>query len=96
MTAVGEDTLLFPEGKLLTKHQTLDTGFEYEVKTQAAIFKLFSHGNIFQGTDGSLAILTVLHNRLDGDLNYYDPDKLLHIENCGDGKNKQIHEINSG
>ena len=88
MAALGEDTILFPEGKLMAKHQTLDTGFEYEVNSQAVIFKLLSHTNIFQGTDGSLAVLTVLHNRLDGDLNYYDPDKLLHIENCGDGKNE--------
>ena len=38
-----------------------------------------------KGEDGSLAILTVMNNELDGDLNYYDPDILLHIENCGRG-----------
>ena len=29
--AIGEKELLFPEGKLMTKHQTLDHGYEYEV-----------------------------------------------------------------
>ena len=29
--AVGEDTLMFPMGKVMALHQTLDTGFEYEV-----------------------------------------------------------------
>ena len=30
-TALGEDTLVFPNGKLMTKHQTRQNGFEYEV-----------------------------------------------------------------
>ena len=29
--AVGEDTLMFPQGKIMTLHQTLESGFEYEV-----------------------------------------------------------------
>ena len=39
----------------------------------------------FQGEDGSYAVLTVMDHQLDADLNYYDPDILLHIENCGRG-----------
>ena len=39
----------------------------------------------FQGNDGSLAVLTVLDDQLDADLNYYEPDILLHIESCGRG-----------
>ena len=31
LTAVGEDTLVFPEGKVLTMHHVLDGGYEYEV-----------------------------------------------------------------
>ena len=33
LDAVGEDTLVFPEGKVMSKHQTLKNGFEYEVET---------------------------------------------------------------
>ena len=32
--AVGEDKLIFPQGKVMTLHQTLETGFEYEVGSQ--------------------------------------------------------------
>ena len=85
LTALGEETLIFPEGKLMTKHQTLETGFEYEVINVAGRFKLLSKVVLFQGTDGSLAVLTLLDHQLDGDLNYYEPDILLHIENCGNG-----------
>jgi len=67
LTALGEDTLVFPNGKLMTKHQTLENGFEYE------------------GSDGSDAILSVIEGRLDASLNYYEPDMLLNIENCGEG-----------
>ena len=31
LAAVGDETLVFPEGKLMSKHQTLNNGFEYEV-----------------------------------------------------------------
>ena len=31
LAALGDDTLVFPEGKLMSKHQTLKNGFEYEV-----------------------------------------------------------------
>ena len=41
----------------------------------------------FQGNDGTLAVLTVLDDQLDADLNYYEPDILLHIESCGRGTN---------
>ena len=86
LTALGEDALIFPEGKLMTKHQTLESGYEYEVINAVGPFKLFfSKVVLFQGADGSLAVLTLLNHQLDGDLNYYDPDKLLHIENCGNG-----------
>ena len=47
----------------------------------------------FQGNDGSLAVLTVLEDKLDADLNYYDPDILLHIENCGRGRWENKNEI---
>ena len=30
-TALGDDMLIFPQGKIMTKHQTLENGFEYEV-----------------------------------------------------------------
>ena len=50
------------------------------------IRKLFSmRVDYFQGEDGSYAVLTVMEHQLDADLNYYDPDILLHIENCGRG-----------
>ena len=45
----------------------------------------FNRVNHFQGTDGSVAVLTVLNGQLDADLNYYHPDELWHIENCGHG-----------
>ena len=31
LAAVGEKELIFPQGKVMTLHQTLDNGFEYEV-----------------------------------------------------------------
>ena len=31
LAVVGEKELIFPHGKLMTLHQTLDHGFEYEV-----------------------------------------------------------------
>ena len=31
LAAVGEKELIFPQGKVMTLHQTLDHGFEYEV-----------------------------------------------------------------
>ena len=46
-------------------------------------FSIKAHS--FQGNDGSLAVLTVLDDQLDADLNYYEPDILLHIESCGRG-----------
>ena len=30
--AIGEDTLIFPEGKIMHRHQILENGFEYEVR----------------------------------------------------------------
>ena len=39
-----------------------------------------------KANDGSEAILTVLNGRLDAILNYYEPNKLLSIETCGDGE----------
>ena len=32
MHLVGVESLVFPEGKIMTKHQTLENGFEYEVE----------------------------------------------------------------
>ena len=29
--AIGEETLIFPEGKIMHRHQILENGFEYEV-----------------------------------------------------------------
>ena len=31
LAALGEKELIFPRGKVMTLHQTLDNGFEYEV-----------------------------------------------------------------
>ena len=33
VSVIGEETLLLPEGKEMTRHQTLENGYEYEVKT---------------------------------------------------------------
>ena len=30
--AIGEETLIFPEGKTMHRHQILENGFEYEVR----------------------------------------------------------------
>ena len=49
------------------------------------IRRLFYLIDYFQGEDGSYAVLTVMDHQLDADLNYYEPDILLHIENCGSG-----------
>ena len=37
LDALGEEKVVFPQGKVMTLHQTLDTGFEYEVGVQLAI-----------------------------------------------------------
>ena len=87
LDALGEEEVIFPQGKVMTLHQTLDTGFEYEVGVQLSVpdKKTFLPDNYFQGEDGSYAVLTVMDHQLDADLNYYEPDILLHIENCGSG-----------
>ena len=33
--AIGEETLIFPEGKVMHRHQILENGFEYEVSLLA-------------------------------------------------------------
>ena len=43
LTALGEDTLVFPNGKLMTKHQTLENGYEYEVGLRIVFRKLQFH-----------------------------------------------------
>ena len=40
---------------------------------------------VYQAIDGSEAVLTVLNGHIDGNLNYYEPNKLLIIESCGPG-----------
>ena len=37
LDALGEREVIFPQGKVMTLHQTLDTGFEYEVGVQLDI-----------------------------------------------------------
>ena len=37
LDALGERDVVFPQGKVMTLHQTLDTGFEYEVGVQFSI-----------------------------------------------------------
>ena len=37
LDALGEEKVIFPQGKVMTLHQTLDTGFEYEVGVRLAI-----------------------------------------------------------
>ena len=54
------------------------------VPNRHSIIGIFSPNvHYCQGTDGSLAVVTLLDGKIDADLNYYDPDILLHIENCG-------------
>ena len=37
LDALGEEEVIFPQGKVMTLHQTLDTGFEYEVGVQLSV-----------------------------------------------------------
>ena len=41
LAALGDDTLVFPEGKLMSKHQTLKNGFEYEVDKDIRLSEIY-------------------------------------------------------
>ena len=43
MALVGEDSLVFPEGKVMSKHQTLENGFEYEVENVYTLVLLLAY-----------------------------------------------------